>query len=391
MRILMVTHYWRPHRGGIETVSWEQAHRLTQRGHQISVVAARLKGDRTYSAEDGFPVYRVAAFNALESRMGIPYPVYSPQMWPLLTRLVREHDVTLIQNHTYLGSVAATLAARAAKKPTVLIQYSPFVQYRFPWNVVERGADFLLGRVTLRSASRLMAISEHTRAYVRELAPNHPVRLLPLGVDTTRFTPVTTSSERQVIRRRLGWPDESFVVITLRRLVFRNGLDVLVEAATKLKANRSITVAIGGSGPERQLLQRVVQREKLDTVRLLGFVPDDALPDFYRAADAFVLPTRTGEGFGLVLLEAFASGIPAIATRGGGQEEAIQDGKNGILISAGDPTALAEAVSALEADRVRTRDMGKAARALAVQSGWERSVDHLEQALYEAIAEGIRA
>jgi glycosyltransferase involved in cell wall biosynthesis len=298
LRVLAVTAYWPPHRGGIETVAWEQAHRLARRGHQVSVVTSRLAGDPSTSMEEGFPVYRVSASNRLEERRGIPYPVFSPGLLPLLARLVPSHDVVLVHNHTYLSSVAATLVARHYRRPTVVIQYNPFVQYRFPWNVVERGSDLALGRYTLRSATDVFAISEHTRRYVRTLVGDRAVEILRLGVDTRRFTPALSVAHKARIRARLGLPSDAFILFTARRLVFRNGLDTLLAACAKLREQKDVVVVIGGRGPERPILERVIREENLGNVRLVGFVPDEDLPDFYRAADAFVLPSRPGEGFG---------------------------------------------------------------------------------------------
>ena len=120
MRILIATHYWRPHRGGVETVAWEQARRLVQRGHQVSVVTSKLAGDSSISEDDGFPVYRVTAANFLEAR-GIPYPIFSYRLLPLLARLVPAHDVVLVHSHTFLSSVAATWVARRQSSDRLLL------------------------------------------------------------------------------------------------------------------------------------------------------------------------------------------------------------------------------------------------------------------------------
>jgi len=290
----------------------------------------------------------------------------------------------LIHNHTYLSSVAATLVAKLCNCPSVLIQYNPFVQYRFPWNAVERAADVILGRYTLRSASKILAISEHTRRYVQGLVGDRSVGLVSLGVDTERFTPVSSTADKKRIRAELGLPDDSFVFFTVRRLVFRNGLDTLLAATAKLRQRNDIAVVVGGRGPQRTLLERVIDEQQLSNVRLTGFIPDELLADYYRAADAFVLPSRTGEGFGLVLLEAFASGIPAIATCGGGQEEVMREGRTGLLVPPSDPEALADAMLALRDDPQRVRATGEAARAIGVESDWERCVDQLAGVLRQA-------
>lgn len=382
LRILIVTHYWQPHRGGVETVAREQALRLAQRGHQVSVVTSRLRGDPELAWEDGFPIYRVDAVNVLE-RLGIPYPLFSWRLVALFERLMPAHDVVLAHGHTYLSSVVASFMARRHGRALVLLQHNPFIRYRFPWNIVERGADLLLGRYSVRSATRVVAVSEHTARYARTLVSGRSIGVLRNGVATSRFSPVSSSDERMAIRARLDLPREPFIVLTVRRLVYRNGLDTLLAACTQLRNQRDVLVVIGGSGPKQGMLERVVEREGLSNVRLVGSIPEELLPDYYRAADAFVLPTRTGEGFGLTVLEAFASGLPVIATRGGGQEEIVGEGRTGLLVPAESPWALAEAIQFLQSQPELARRMGQAAHSTASAMDWERNVEELEGELTE--------
>ncbi len=383
MKVLIVTHYWHPHRGGVERVALEQARRLAQRGHQVSVVTSRLRGDPAFLREDGCAIYRVRAINLLERR-GIPYPLFSPGLVPLLRRLMASHDIVLAHSHVFLGTVASAALSRAARKPLVLLQHHPYVQYRPPWSLAEGLLDATLGRFALRSATALLAISRHTRAYVQRLAGPRPVHLLYNGVDTRRFTPAASERERQDARARLGLPPDRLVLFTVRRLVFRNGLDTLLDACRLLGDRQDVLAVIGGSGPERAAMEQHIQGHGLGNVRLAGFIPDDLLPDYYRAADVFVLPSLTGEGFGLVLLEAFASGIPAIATRSGGPEEVVEPGRTGLLVPPGDAAALARAVQDMLGQPDRLRQMGQAARVRAEAMDWERNVDRLESFLLRA-------
>jgi glycosyltransferase involved in cell wall biosynthesis len=382
MRILIVTHYWHPHRGGVETVAREQARRLVQRGHHVSVITSRLRGDPELVQDDGFPVYRVSAVNLLE-RLGIPYPFFSPRLVSLFERLMPVHDVVLIHGHSFMGSALGALMARRHDRPAVLLQHNPYIQYPFPWSIVERGADLLQGRYSLRSVTSVLAISEYTARYVRALVPGRTIRVVSNGVSTTRFSPVNSSDEQLAIRERLGLPSECFIVFTVRRLVYRNGLDTLVAACAGLRKQRDLLVVIGGGGPERRSLERRIRLEGLSNVRLIGPLPDELLPDFYRAADAFVLPTRTGEGFGLAVLEAFASGLPVIATRGGGQQEIVCEGRTGLLVPAASPGAMAEAIVRLQSRPELAYRMGRAGRATALAMDWERCVDELEGILVE--------
>ncbi|HRR39717.1 MAG TPA: glycosyltransferase, partial [Syntrophales bacterium] len=122
-----------------------------------------------------------------------------------------------------------------------------------------------------------------------------------------RFHP---SGDRRDIRRRLGIPENRAVILTVRNLVPRMGLENLITAMKDVvKALPDVLLIIGGSGPLREKLLRLACELQLsDSIRFTGFIRDEELPDYYRAADIFVLPTIELEGFGLVTLEALACG-----------------------------------------------------------------------------------
>jgi len=385
VRILFAVHYWLPHLGGVELEARTQARLLVERGHEVGVITSRLAGDPDTADDDGVTIHRVPANNFLERRFGLPYPVFSPQLLARTERLVDEADVVVGHTHTFLSTVAAARSARRTRTPFVLIQNNPYIEYPFPLDLVQRAADATLGRFTLRRADRLVAISEFTADYVRRLAPGRPVEVMYLGVDADRFSPVGLD-ERSATRDRLGLPVNSFIALTVRRLFYRNGVDSLLDAAGLLKDLEDLHIVIGGSGPDRTDMERRLREERLDRVRLLGFVPDDDLADLYRAADVFVLPSRTAEGFGLVLLEAAACAVPSIATRSGAPPELIENGVTGRLVDPSEPTQLAAALRDLVNDPESTRRLGRAAYERHHQHTWEHSVDQLEATLLSVVA-----
>jgi len=389
MRVLTAVHYWAPHVGGVEHEAREQSRRLVARGHEVTVVSSRIADSRSTSYDDGFPVHKVAATNVLEDRLRLPYPVYAPQVFPLMTRLARDADVVLAHTHTFMSTLAAARAARRLRKPFVLIQNNPYIEYRFPLDVVQRAADATIGRYTLRNADRLVAISRFTADYLERLAPRRAVEVMHLGTDVERFTPVDRA-RRAEIRCRLGIPPDAFVAFTVRRLFFRNGLDTLLDAATELHGDSGLHIVIGGSGPERAEIERRIERDALSNVHLVGYVPDEDLPDYYRAADVFVLPTRTAEGFGLVLMEAAACGVPSIATDSGAPREIVDEGVTGLLVPPGAPSELAAAIARLRASPETVAAMGRAALAKSAELTWERSIDTLESILYDAVERSAR-
>lgn len=147
--------------------------------------------------------------------------------------------------------------------------------------------------------------------------PESQVRVIRPGIDVLAFSP----GSKVEARKRLGIPEDAFVFASLRRLEPRMGLDLLIRAVTQIP---DAFLAIGGSGSSRESLEALGSKLGIsDRLRFLGRLPQENVADIYRAADAAVVPTRALEGFGLVVLEAFACGTPVIASNVGGLPEAM--------------------------------------------------------------------
>ena len=149
MRVLTAAHYWPPHVGGVEFEAREQSRRLVARGHEVTVVSSRIADDRPLSFDDGFPVHKVAASNVLEDRIRLPYPLFSPRLFSVMSDLARDVDVVIAHTHTFMSTIAAARAARRNAKPFVLIQNNPYIEYRFPLDIVQRTADATIARYTV--------------------------------------------------------------------------------------------------------------------------------------------------------------------------------------------------------------------------------------------------
>jgi glycosyltransferase involved in cell wall biosynthesis len=152
--------------------------------------------------------------------------------------------------------------------------------------------------------------------------PNDIIRIVPGGTDC----PPALSLTKAQARAQLGWPENKFIVVAVRRLTPRMGLENLIEAAAHLREKRpQVQWKIAGEGTLRPTLeQRIDQHQLNDTVQLLGFVPDNQLPLVYAAADISLVPTLKLEGFGLIVVESLAAGTPVLGTPIGGIPEILQ-------------------------------------------------------------------
>jgi glycosyltransferase involved in cell wall biosynthesis len=207
------------------------------------------------------------------------------------------------------------------------------VHFQGPWGAESRveGAGLtstlartLVERVVYRRAAHAIVLSTAFRDILAERfgVRRSRIHVIPGGVAVDRFA---ISESRAECRRALGWPPDRPIVLCVRRLVRRVGVDTLIDAAAVLRARvPEALVLIAGTGPLRAELEaRIVERGLANHVRLLGFVPDERLPSAYRAADLSVVPTTALEGFGLITVESLAAGTPCVVTPVGGLTDVV--------------------------------------------------------------------
>jgi glycosyltransferase involved in cell wall biosynthesis len=202
------------------------------------------------------------------------------------------------------------------------------------------------------------------------------------GVDLVRFRLIP--GKREEMRKKLGIPQHAVVVLTVRRLVYKNGVDTLIDTANiAVKKNPKIVFLIVGKGPDMESVKLQVAQLGIEAnFRLTGFVSDEDLPSYYNVADSFVLPSKSGEGLPLVALEAMACGLPVIATDVGGIREVVTEGY-GKLVPPNQPELLAKAV--LDFAAVDFSSRKKELRSMMEEKySWDANVERLVE-IYEEL------
>jgi glycosyltransferase involved in cell wall biosynthesis len=213
-----------------------------------------------------------------------------------------------------------------------------------------------LDRFHLRWMDRVVCVSEAQAARVRRagVRPDR-VHVIHNAVDPERF-PDPDCRYRTKLQRYFRQP-RSRIIGAAGRLSPEKGYHVFVSAAQRIhKADRSIGFVLFGDGPCRAKLVKQINAAGLNGAFVLsGFRSD--LDRFMPFFDLFVLPSFT-EGLPNVVLEAFAAGVPVVATAVGGTPEVVEDGVNGRLVAAGNPDAMAERILAALVSEEKLRDMG---------------------------------
>jgi glycosyltransferase involved in cell wall biosynthesis len=175
--------------------------------------------------------------------------------------------------------------------------------------------------------------------------PHERIHVIPGGVDARRFAIAETPT---VSRARLGWPADRKVILTVRRLARRMGLDNLIAAVPAIvERHPDALVLIAGTGElAAELTHRIARQGVSQHVRLTGFISEQQLPYAYRAADLTVVPSISLEGFGLSAAESLAAGTPCLVTPVGGLPEAVTGLSPRLVLDGSAPEQIAAGITA---------------------------------------------
>jgi len=369
MRVLhLFKSYYPPTRGGIEQWINEIVHARVFReaGIEFVVLTAAEGRELVEETDDGVRVVRAPALVRASTAPVVP----SWSSW--IKRL--EPDVL----HVHMPNPTGELAVLGSRTGAPIIaSYHADVVRRGP---VTAAYDAFASRFLRRARSITVSsprLAETTPALRGHLAR---ITVVPFGVDPDEWS--TRPPLADDIRERYG---PGPLVVLLGRLVHYKGAEVLVEAMRDVEA----TALIVGDGPRRVGAEALAARLGVaDRVVFTGSVPDGDRAAYLHAADVFVLPsTNRGEAFGIVQVQAMATGTPSVSTEiGTGTSWVNRHGETGLVAPSGDPAALARAINELLGDDARRASMGEAARRrVHEQLTSERMFEELRR-LYEAAA-----
>jgi glycosyltransferase involved in cell wall biosynthesis len=320
--------------GGAERVLYEGSTHLAKKGHTVRVLTRKLP-DHEADVEkiDGVEEHRYSFQEKL-------FPFFFKSILSDCRRTFRSLEANfpfdIINFHQPFSAVGVLSSTNSRRVPLVYTCHSlSFEEYISRSSSPRDPIKWLLHRLQIRTrksieqtvlkkSDQIVVLSEYTSEKLQRTygLSSSKVSLIPGGVDLDRFRP---STDKARIQARLGLPQDKFILFTVRNLVQRMGLENLLSAfAIVLNGRKDLLLVIGGEGPlEPELKEQVRKYGVEDFVRFAGYIPDEDLPSYYQMADLFILPTTELEGFGLVTVEALASGLPVLGTPIGGTREIL--------------------------------------------------------------------
>ncbi|MEJ0061691.1 MAG: glycosyltransferase family 4 protein [Alphaproteobacteria bacterium] len=380
MKVLVVTHYYPAHGGGIELVARQLLLTMRQVAPGIDFTWAATACDPVVELP-GVTYLPMGGTNIIERKYGVPMPVWSPRALMKLARAVREHDALWLHDTLYSGNIAAYLFAKVFKRPVVITQHIGAVPYqnRLLRDLMRHGNRWIAAKM-LQHADQTVFIAAQVQDYFSGLIGKwkHAPQLIPNGVLTSVFKPVT-SDRRHVLRQKFGL-DEQPAMLFVGRFVEKKGLPALKRLAASLPEYDWMFAGRGPLDPALWGLRNCMAVRDRNGA---------GVAELYQAADLLVLPS-SGEGFPLVVQEAAACGLPILC----GAEIAGADARLPEIlftetVDSADPEATAarwaERIKAVLADpeKLETRRAELAAFALSNWS-WPDAVEN-----YAAIFRGL--
>ncbi|WP_440111792.1 glycosyltransferase family 4 protein [Paenibacillus sp. QZ-Y1] len=353
-----------PGNGSVEICILGIARELALR-HQVTILSREMKGLPMTEQMDGITIRRL--------------PAGSPAGYTrAVIRILKSQPFDVIQVDNRPHSMAAIKRN---------FPHMPVVLYLHSLTFAQPGPSSL---AVLRQANWIAVNSQSLRQRLSHRFPSLRRRMsvVPLGADLGRFLP-SIAGEQALLRKQLGIL-APFSILYVGRLIPGKGVDVLIRAVALLQQQVSVQLIIAGKGPQVYVrkLRQLARKLKVH-VSFMGQIAHEQIDRLYRAVDCLVCPSQEHEAFGLVNVEAMASGLPVIASDNGGIREIIESGRNGYLVKLyHKPQSFAAYLYKLASNSALAHSLGDAGRASAVENfSWARTAIHLE-AIYTRLIRG---
>jgi glycosyltransferase involved in cell wall biosynthesis len=326
------------------------ARHLVEKGHNVHLIVRRSCPDESdVEVVDGIKIVRYYSPYP-QSNLFPFYPLFAAvNACRALMSIISEVD--LINYHSAIPAFLFEVMRSDVEIPRVMTFHSPVHR---EWILDNKALGLgvfeslgiygmrLVEGFVLNRMEKIVVLSDYMREEAQCLTKkNLSFAKIPGGVDTSVFD---SQFDKSLVRSQLGLSDESFVFLTVRRLVPRMGIENLVTAfEITLRRCPNCMLLIAGKGRlKRRIEDLIVDMGLQDKVRLLGYVSDDVLVSLYQASDVFVLPTKSLEGFGLVILESMATNTPVIGTDVGAIGEVLGAFNDRLIIRSSSPLDISD-------------------------------------------------
>ena len=392
LTILSLQYYCYPDEvGGAWGLTYQINKRLVERGHKVFQITCKSsKSQPSREIIDGIQYQRVSI---QESKSIV-------SLWNVIRKQIKtisdQESLQLIHIHNPLIGLIVLFQPKLWKIPKVYHFHSSWfdeekinavgtgdvpVRLKFRLELIR-----IIEWLCFKFSGTILFLSEYSKSRFKEyyFLSKSELKIIPGGVDLNEFHPLKPEENKEGIGESLNLKMNNPLILTVRRLEERMGLENLilaVEILTKKYPEKKFQLVIVGKGKLKQRLEKMVSEKKLSNfVKLTGLVSRENLPLYFRVADLFVLPTIAIEGFGLVTAESFASGLPVMGTPIGATKELLNPIDPLLLFQETSPVALAKGIEHYLLNPEKYINFKSKCREIAERNfSWERITDQIEK------------
>lgn len=367
MKIGIVSQSYYPKPGGVTEVVAHSARELRRRGHDVTVITA------AYSVGDGSEpgVIRIGRNLLLPVNGAWVNVTAGVGLKRQLRSIFEQGAFDVVHTHCPLVPTLPILTLQITGCGHRTVGTFHAAADRHPgYSLFRRPLLKLAGRLDAR-----IAVSPSAEKFARRYFPGR-YETIPNGIDCERFNPHVEPLER--------WRDDRLNILFVGRMDRRKGLPYLFHAvsAAQKRSKRGIRLILVGEGRLRGAMTRKPLNFHGAEIVAAGRVDPDLIPRYFRTADIFCSSATGRESFGIVLLEAMASGVPVIATAIDGFRQVVEHGREGFLVPPHDHTTLAGAILELGADPDLRAALGTRGREKALTYHWPAVIDSIESVFF---------
>lgn len=379
MKIAEVTSTFPPYKAGMGNVAYYNAWALTTLGHQVTVFTTRYKMGNS-SDEYPFQVQRLGAW----------FKYGNAGILPQLFYKLSGFDIIHL-HYPFFGGAEVIYFLDKIRDLNLLVTYhmdvvgTGLASKFFKWH-----QEHVTPKILDRADKIIVTSYDYARhSNLKDRLEAEPEKFVevPIGVNELLFKP--RYKDKDIIQKYDLYNKQVVLFVGgLDKAHYFKGINVLIQAVKKLNARDDFRVIIIGEGDLKQSYRSLVDSLGLSRkIIFAGFVPDDLLPKFYSVADMLVLPsTDKSEAFGIVSLEAMASGVPVIASDLPGVRSVVDKKKTGLLVKPGSVDNLADMMEYLLKNPKIALEFGKAGREkILAKYTWNKITDSLDN-LIKSIA-----
>jgi rhamnosyl/mannosyltransferase len=348
MKVLQIGKFYYPIMGGVETVAFDIAEILNQKGIVCDILCTNINHKTVYDTINGYKVFRAGIFgDVFSTQLSLKYII-------LLRKIINNYDILHVHLPNPLANIAIMLANIHNKK-IVIHWHSDIIKQKNILKFYRPFQSWLLNKadVIIGTTQDYIENSQDLSAYQGKCVA------IPIGIDPDRLC-----SDNELIKQIRTKYANKKIILSLGRHVYYKGLQYLIEAAKFL--DEEYVILIGGEGPlTSELAHSIIANNVQNKVVLLGKIDRYELGSYFAACDLFCLPSiMKSEAFGVVQIEAMSFGKPVIATKidGSGTSWVNKHESSGINVDIMDPVQLADAIKKITGDKALYQQYSTSAR-----------------------------